>query len=141
MSLLYPGNLGVVVRAAMPDLKLTTMRFFFEWMPKELIKTFNKQDKVLERPTIVRLLGVEGAQARFNQVNESVLSALEHLAEDLHSEFDVDVAHAGPVAGVLLGSESVVPGADGVERLADPAASQPPPACRAALAGHAAPPT
>jgi len=40
-----------------------------------------EQDKVLERPTIVRLLGVEGAQARFNQVNESVLSALEHLAE------------------------------------------------------------
>jgi len=40
-----------------------------------------EQDEVLERPTVVRLLGVEGAQARFNQVNENVLIALEQLAK------------------------------------------------------------
>ncbi len=40
-----------------------------------------EQDEVLERPTVVRLLGVEGAQARFNEVNENVLDALEQLAQ------------------------------------------------------------
>jgi geranylgeranyl diphosphate synthase type II len=40
-----------------------------------------EQDEVLHRPTVVRFLGVEGAQARFNQVNENVLDALEQLAQ------------------------------------------------------------
>jgi geranylgeranyl diphosphate synthase type II len=39
-----------------------------------------EQDEVLERPTVVRLLGVEGAQARLDQVNESARDALERLA-------------------------------------------------------------
>jgi len=40
-----------------------------------------EQDEVLERPTVVRLLGVEGAQAHFNQVNASARDALERLAK------------------------------------------------------------
>lgn len=40
-----------------------------------------EQDEVLERPTVVRLLGVEGAQARFDEVNENVLDALEQLTQ------------------------------------------------------------
>ncbi len=39
-----------------------------------------EQDEALQRPTIIRLLGVEGAQARFNQVNAEALAALDKLA-------------------------------------------------------------
>jgi farnesyl diphosphate synthase len=39
-----------------------------------------EQDELLQRPTVVRLLGVEGAQARFNQVNEEALTVLDKLA-------------------------------------------------------------
>ena len=40
-----------------------------------------EQDEALERPTVVRLLGVAGAQARFDDVNKNALDALERLAE------------------------------------------------------------
>ena len=44
---------------------------------------------------------------------------LQHLGQDVHGKRQIGTPQSGPVAGVLLTGESVVPGADGVECLRD----------------------
>lgn len=44
LSLEYPGNVGLVARKTMPELKKTTLRTFFNFLPEPLIKSWNKTE-------------------------------------------------------------------------------------------------
>lgn len=44
-SMLFPGNLGIICRNTMPELRDTTMRSFFEECPPELIRSHHQTNK------------------------------------------------------------------------------------------------
>lgn len=47
----YPGNVGLIARRTMPDLKKTTMKTFFEFLPEPIIHSWNKTDMELKVKT------------------------------------------------------------------------------------------
>ena len=47
LSYEFPGNVGVVARKDYPALERTTMQYFLDWCPKELIVHFNKVTRKL----------------------------------------------------------------------------------------------
>lgn len=51
LSLEYPGNIGLIARASMPELKMSTMQTFFEFCPDDLILAYNKTDNYVQLRT------------------------------------------------------------------------------------------
>lgn len=47
LSLEYPGNVGLVARKSLPELKMTTMKRFFEFLPEPFVLKYNKTDREL----------------------------------------------------------------------------------------------
>lgn len=47
LSLQYPGNVGLIARKTLPELKSTTLKRFFEFLPDPLILSYNKTDREL----------------------------------------------------------------------------------------------
>lgn len=43
----YPGSHGAILRETLPKVTTTIMKEFFKWLPKNWIKSFNKQDRIL----------------------------------------------------------------------------------------------
>lgn len=48
LSLYHPGNVGLISRRTLPELKTTTMKRFFEFLPDPLIHSWNKTDRELQ---------------------------------------------------------------------------------------------
>lgn len=46
-SIEHPGNVGLVARRSLPELKSTTLKRFFEFLPDPLIISYNKTDREL----------------------------------------------------------------------------------------------
>lgn len=47
LSLEYPGNVGLVARKSIPDLRMTTMKRFLEYVPEGLVISWNKVERTL----------------------------------------------------------------------------------------------
>lgn len=47
LSLNHPGNVGLLCRKTLPELKSTTMKRFFEFLPPQLIESYNKTEREL----------------------------------------------------------------------------------------------
>lgn len=48
LSLEYPGNVGLVARKTLPELKSTTLKRFFEFLPDPFVVEYNKTDRELK---------------------------------------------------------------------------------------------
>jgi len=46
-SIEHPGNVGLVARKSLPELKSTTLKRFFEFLPDPLVLSYNKTDREL----------------------------------------------------------------------------------------------
>ena len=46
-SIEHPGNVGLVARKSLPELKSTTLKRFFEFLPDPLVISYNKTDREL----------------------------------------------------------------------------------------------
>ena len=47
LSLEYPGNVGLIARKSLPELKTTTLKRFFEYLPDPIIVNWNKTEREL----------------------------------------------------------------------------------------------
>lgn len=55
LGLEYPGNTILIARRTLPELRMTTMKRFFEFLPDPLIKSWNK----VERELVIRTSGAD----------------------------------------------------------------------------------
>lgn len=47
LSVEFPGNVGLICRKSLPELKTTTLKRFFEFLPDPFIKSWNKTEREL----------------------------------------------------------------------------------------------
>jgi hypothetical protein len=66
LSIEYPGNVGLIARDTLPQLRTTTQAAFFNILPSELLLDYNK----LERKVLVRSSGKEPSTIYFHPLDD-----------------------------------------------------------------------
>lgn len=66
LSVEFPGNVGVVARETLPELRMTTQARFMEYLPSDLIHDYNKQDRTLW----IRSTGEKPSTVHFEPLDE-----------------------------------------------------------------------
>ncbi len=85
----FPRSRGVVVRKTLPRLKETTMRFFLEACPQELVQDFNKTDRRLtsiHNSTVLFCSADDKKKFESDQIDWFLLDEADEIDEEI---FDV----------------------------------------------------
>lgn len=66
LSMEFPGNVGLIARNSLPELKTTTLKRFFEFLPEPAIIRWNKTDREL----LIRTQGNKPSLIHFGPLDE-----------------------------------------------------------------------